>query len=121
MAVRKERRIPREPRRESASDPDDSVKLLDLALVLAARKRFIFLFSFCGRGADGDRGSDHARDVYRDNNHVASAAAGEFRHGDVRPVGWSGISAGARRWRGQAPLGLKNPDDLYIGLLQSNM
>ena len=30
----------------NAGSPDESVDLLDLALILAARKRFIFLFSF---------------------------------------------------------------------------
>jgi uncharacterized protein involved in exopolysaccharide biosynthesis len=99
----------------NAPDAGDSVNLLDLALVLAARKRFILLFSFAVALLTAFvalimpviyTGTTTMLPPQQESS--ASAMLGQL--GGLASLAGGG-AAGA--------LGLKNPDDLYIGLLQS--
>lgn len=96
--------------------PDGSVDLLDLALILAARKWSIFLFSFIIAVITAivvllvpKTYTATATMMPPQKENSASAMLGQLG-GLASLVGGSG---------GASMLGLKNPDDLYIGLLRS--
>ena len=96
---------------------DGSVNLLDLALLLAARKRFILLFSFIAAIVTVVLVSLMAKSFTAVTTMMppkqqssASALLGQL----------SGLSSLTGGEGGAASmLGLKNPADLYIGLMQS--
>jgi uncharacterized protein involved in exopolysaccharide biosynthesis len=100
----------------NARDVDDSVKLLDLALVLAARKWFIILFSFSAAvltaivvllmPATYTATTTMLPPQQEENSSMAMLG----RLSGLASLGGGGAAS---------MLGLKNPDDLYIGLLQS--
>jgi tyrosine-protein kinase Etk/Wzc len=102
--------------RAAADASDDSVKLLDLALVLAARKRFILLFSFAVALLTAvvvlimPVTYTGTTTMLPPQQQESSAMAMLGQLGGLASLAGGG-AAGA--------LGLKNPDDLYIGLLQS--
>jgi tyrosine-protein kinase Etk/Wzc len=101
----------------TSANPDDSIDLLDLALVLAARKRFILLFSLIVAIITAivvlvvpQTFTATATMMPPQKESSASALLGQL----------GGLAALAGGGGGAASmLGLKNPDDLYIGLLQS--
>lgn len=112
-------------RTDSAANPsedafvaDDSVKLLDLALVLAARKRFIFLWSIAAALLTMivvlviPVSFTATTSILPPQQQESSAMAMLGQLSGLAALGSSGGAA--------SMLGLKNPDDLYIGLLQSN-
>jgi len=97
-------------------DAENTVDLLDLALVLAARKRFIFLFSFIVAVVTAvivlvvpQTYTATATMLPPQKENSASALLGQL--GGLASLAGGGGAA--------SMLGLKNPDDLYIGLLQS--
>ena len=102
--------------REIAAGPDDSVDLLDLALVLGARKRFILLFSFVAALLTAivvlvipvtfTATTTMLPPQQQENSGMAM-------------LGQLGGLASLAGGGAASALGLKNPDDLYIGLLQS--
>ena len=100
----------------AASDSDDSVNLLDLALVLAARKWFILSFSFAIAVLTAivvlimPVTFTATTTMLPPQQQESSAMAMLGQLGGLASLAGGG-AAGA--------LGLKNPDDLYIGLLQS--
>jgi uncharacterized protein involved in exopolysaccharide biosynthesis len=102
--------------RAAVDASDDSVKLLDLALVLAARKRFILLFSFAVALLTAvvvlimPVTYTGTTTMLPQQQQESSAMAMLGQLGGLASLAGGG-AAGA--------LGLKNPDDLYIGLLQS--
>jgi uncharacterized protein involved in exopolysaccharide biosynthesis len=103
------------PSIEEAEEP--SVDLLDLALVLAARKRFILVFSLAAAIITAIivlvvpvTYTAKATMLPPQRENSASALLGQLG-GLASLVGGGGGTA--------SMLGLKNPDDLYIGLLQS--
>jgi len=103
--------------REAAFDSEDSVNLLDLALVLAARKRFILLFSFAVVLLTAvvvlimPVTYTGTTTMLPPQQQESSAMAMLGQLGGLASLAGGGGAASA--------LGLKNPDDLYIGLLQS--
>lgn len=98
-------------------EPEEaSVDLLDLALVLAARKRFILVFSLAAAIITAIlvlvvpvTYTAKATMLPPQKENSASALLGQLG-GLASLVGGGGTGS---------MLGLKNPDDLYIGLLQS--
>lgn len=100
----------------AASDSDDSVNLLDLALLLAARKRFIFLFSFAVAVLTAivvlimPVTFTATTTMLPPQQQESSAMAMLGQLGGLASLAGGGAASA---------LGLKNPDDLYIGLLQS--
>jgi len=101
----------------SAPDDDDSVSLLDLALVLAARKWFIILFSFSVAVLTAivvlimPVTYTATTTMLPPQKEQSSAMAMLGQLGGLASLAGGGGAA--------SMLGLKNPDDLYIGLLQS--
>ncbi len=100
-----------------SSGTQDSIDLFDLALILAARKWFIFLFSFFIAFGTAiivllapPTFTATATMMPPQKESSASAMLGQLG-GLASLVGGGGGAASV--------LGLKNPDDLYIGLLQS--
>jgi uncharacterized protein involved in exopolysaccharide biosynthesis len=101
------------------STSDDSVNLLDLALLLAARKRFILRFSFIAAVLTAilvlimPVTFTATTSILPPRQEESSALALLGQLGGLASLagGGGGGAAGA--------LGLKNPDDLYVGLLQS--
>ncbi len=100
-----------------SSDTQDSIDLFDLALILVARKWFIFLFSFSIAVGMAiivllapPTFTATATMMPPQKESSASAMLGQLG-GLASLVGGGGGAASV--------LGLKNPDDLYIGLLQS--
>lgn len=98
------------------ADAENTVDLLDLALVLAARKRFIFLFSLIAAVVTAivvllvpKTYTATATMLPPQKENSASALLGQL--GGLASLAGGGGAANM--------LGLKNPDDLYIGLLQS--
>ena len=97
---------------------DDSVDFLDLALVLAAKKRFIVLFSFGAAVLTAivvlimpvTFTATTSILPPRQEQNPAMALLGQL--GGLASLGGGGGGA-------SGALGLKNPDDLYVGLLQS--
>ncbi len=114
--VRTERAGPRTQLPETSNDPDDSVNVLDLALVLAARKRFIFLFSFAVAVLTAivvliiPVTYTATTTMLPPQQQESSAMAMLGQMGGLAALAGGGAASA---------LGLKNPDDLYIGLLQS--
>lgn len=102
-----------------ASDPDDSVNLLDLALVLAMRKWFIFLCSFLA--ALFTAIAVLVMPVMYTATTTMLPPQQEESSASMMLGRLSGLASLAAGGGGGAAsmLGLKNPDDLYIGLLQS--
>ncbi|MHB1958009.1 MAG: GumC family protein [Acidobacteriaceae bacterium] len=102
--------------RGSRSDPDDSVNLLDLALVLGARKRFILLFSFVAALLTAivvlviPVTFTATTTMLPPQQQESSGMAMLGQLGGLASLAGGGAASA---------LGLKNPDDLYIGLLQS--
>lgn len=103
---------------ENAGGPDDSVDMLDLALILAARKRFILLFSFVVAVLTAIAvlivpvTFTATTTIMPPQQQESSAMALLGQLGGLASLaGAGGGAAGA--------LGLKSQDDLYIGLLQS--
>ncbi|MHB1674233.1 MAG: GumC family protein [Acidobacteriaceae bacterium] len=102
--------------RGSTSDPDDSVNLLDLALVLGARKRFILLFSFVAALLTAivvlviPVTFTATTTMLPPQQQESSGMAMLGQLGGLASLAGGGAASA---------LGLKNPDDLYIGLLQS--
>ena len=100
-------------------EDDDSVNLLDLALLLAARKRFILRFSFIAAVLTAilvlimPVTFTATTSILPPRQEESSALALLGQLGGLASLagGGGGGAAGA--------LGLKNPDDLYVGLLQS--
>ena len=98
-----------------ASVLDDSVDLLGLALVLAAQKRFILLFSFVVALLTAilvlimPVTYTATTTMLPPQQQESSAMAMLGQLGGLASLAGGGASA----------LGLKNPDDLYVGLLQS--
>jgi uncharacterized protein involved in exopolysaccharide biosynthesis len=96
---------------------DDAVNLLELALVLAARKRFILVFSFAVAVLTAiavlilpvTYTATTTMLPPQQQENSAIAMLGQL--GGLASLAGGGGAASA--------LGLKNPDDLYIGLLQS--
>jgi uncharacterized protein involved in exopolysaccharide biosynthesis len=103
---------------ERAPDDDDSVNLLDLALVLAARKWFIVLFSFSIAVLTAivvlimPVTYTATTTMLPPQKEESSAMAMLGQLGGLASLAGGGGGAASM-------LGLKNPDDLYIGLLQS--
>jgi len=98
--------------------PEDSVDLLDVALVLAARKRFILLCGLIAAVVTAlvvwfmpQTFTATATMMPPQRQSSASQLLGQLG-GLASLVGGGGGGAASA-------LGLKNPDDLYIGLLQS--
>ncbi len=98
------------------SEPDDSVDLLNLAILLAQRKRFIILSGFSIAVLTAifvlimpQTFTATATIMPPQKDNSASALLGQL--GGLASLAGSGGGAGM--------LGLKNPADLYIGLLQS--
>lgn len=102
---------------KNAGGPDDSVDMLDLALILAARKRFIFLFSFGVAVLTAIAvlimpvTFTATTTILPPQQQQSSAMALLGQLGGLASLAGGGGAASA--------LGLKNQDDLYIGLLQS--
>ena len=102
---------------KNLKDSDDSVDLLNLALILAGRKRFIFLSSFIVAVITAiivlvipQTFTATATMLPPQKENSSSALLGSL----------GGLAALAGGGGGAASmLGLKNPGDLYIGLLQS--
>ena len=100
-------------------EDDDSVNLLDVALLLAARKRFILQFSFIAAVLTAilvlimPVTFTATTSILPPRQEESSALALLGQLGGLASLagGGGGGAAGA--------LGLKNPDDLYVGLLQS--
>ena len=115
--VRTERTDSAASSRMAASDVEDSVNLLDLALVLAARKWFILGFSFSVAVLTAivvlimPVTYTATTTMLPPQQQESSAMAMLGQLGGLASLA-GGSAAGA--------LGLKNPDDLYIGLLQSD-
>jgi tyrosine-protein kinase Etk/Wzc len=96
--------------------PDDSVDLLGLALLLAARKRFILLFSFVVAGLTA------ILVLIVPVSFTATTTIMPPRQQESSAMAMLGQLSGLASLAGggaSSALGLKNPDDLYIGLLQS--
>lgn len=99
-----------------ASVLDDSVNLLDLALLLAARKRFILLFSFAVALVTAivvlimPVTYTATTTMLPPQQQESSAMAMLGQLGGLASLAGGGAASA---------LGLKNPDDLYVGLLQS--
>lgn len=99
-----------------AASPDDSVDLLDLALVLGARKRFILLFSFVAALLTAivvlviPVTFTATTTMLPPQQQESSGMAMLGQLGGLASLAGGGAASA---------LGLKNPDDLYIGLLQS--
>jgi tyrosine-protein kinase Etk/Wzc len=100
-----------------SSDSEESIDLLDLALVLAARKRFILLFSLALAVITAivvllvpKTFTATATMLPPQKESSASALLGQL--GGLASLASGGGGAASM-------LGLKNPGDLYIGLLQS--
>jgi tyrosine-protein kinase Etk/Wzc len=110
---------PAEISSENAVRPDDSVDMLDLALLLAARRRFILLFSFVVAVLTAivvlitPVRFTATTTMLPPQQQESSAMALLGQIG-----GLASLTGGAGGGAASA-LGLKNPDDLYIGLLQS--
>ena len=102
--------------RRSTSDPDDSVNLLDLALVLGARRRFILLFSFVAALLTAivvlvvPVTFTATTTMLPPQQQESSGMAMLGQLGGLASLAGGGAASA---------LDLKNPDDLYIGLLQS--
>ncbi len=102
------------PHFNESDNPEESINLLDLALVLAARKRFIILSSLIAAIVTAilvmvapPSFTATATMMPPQKENSASALLGQLG-------GLASLAGG-----GSGMLGLKNPDDLYIGLLQS--
>jgi tyrosine-protein kinase Etk/Wzc len=104
--------------RGTVPDPDDSVNLLDLALVLAARKWFIFLCSFLAALFTAIlvlimpvtyTATTTMLPPQQEESSAMAMLGGQL--GGLASLAGGGGAA--------SMLGLKNSDDLYIGLLQS--
>ncbi|MGB8478569.1 MAG: Wzz/FepE/Etk N-terminal domain-containing protein [Acidobacteriaceae bacterium] len=114
--VRTEREDSAAISRGAASDSEESVNLLDLALVLAAQKWFILGFSFSVAVLTAivvlimPVTYTATTTMLPPQQQESSAMAMLGQLGGLASLAGGG-AAGA--------LGLKNPDDLYIGLLQS--
>ena len=96
--------------------PDDSVDLLGLALLLAARKRFILLFSFVVAVLTA------IVVLIVPVSFTATTTIMPPRQQESSAMAMLGQLSGLASLAGggaSSALGLKNPDDLYIGLLQS--
>lgn len=111
-----ERMVDVPPSSGNALDSDGSVDLLNLALVLAARKRFIFLFSLIAAVLTTiivllvpQTYTATATMLPPQKESSTSALLGQL--GGLASLAGGGGAA--------SMLGLKNPDDLYIGFLQS--
>ncbi|MEO6965609.1 MAG: GNVR domain-containing protein [Acidobacteriaceae bacterium] len=102
-----------------ASDPDDSMDLLDLALVLGARRRFIFLVSFIAALLTAivvvvlPVTFTATTTMLPPQKEESSAMAMLSQVGGLAALTGGGGGAASM-------LGLKNPDDLYVGLLESD-
>ena len=100
----------------NAGSPDESVDLLDLALILAARKRFIFLFSFVVAVLTA------IVVLIIPVTYTATTTFLPPQQQESSAMAMLGQLSGLASLAGggaASALGLKNPDDLYIGLLQS--
>ena len=102
----------------SSVGPEDSINLLDLALVLAVRKRFIFLCGFLAAVVTAIivlviPVSFTATTTMLPPQQSSSASALLGSLGGLASLAGGGGGGAA------SMLGLKNPADLYIGLLQS--
>ncbi|HET9100548.1 MAG TPA: Wzz/FepE/Etk N-terminal domain-containing protein [Acidobacteriaceae bacterium] len=104
-------------RSPGSAPEDDSVNLLELALVLAARKWFIILFSFSVTVLTAigvlimPVTYTATTTMLPPQKEQSSAIAMLGQLGGLASLAGGGGAA--------SMLGLKNPDDLYIGLLQS--
>ena len=101
----------------SSVGPEDSINLLDLALVLAVRKRFILLCGFIAAVVTAIivlviPVSFTATTTMLPPQQSSSASALLGSLGGLASLAGGGGGAASM-------LGLKNPADLYIGLLQS--
>lgn len=102
--------------RGAAPDAEDSVNLLDLALVLAARKWFILGFSFWVAVLTAivvlimPVTYTATTTMLPPQQQESSAMAMLGQLGGLASLAGGGAASA---------LGLKNPDDLYVGLLQS--
>jgi uncharacterized protein involved in exopolysaccharide biosynthesis len=102
---------------EAAFYPQDSINLLDVALVLAARKRFIFGFSFSVAVLTA------IVVLIMPVTYTATTSMMPPQHQESSAMAMLGQLGGLASLAGTGAagaLGLKNPSDLYIGLLQSN-
>ncbi len=100
----------------NAGSPDESVDLLDLALILAARKRFIFLFSFVVAVLTA------IVVLIVPVTYTATTTFLPPQQQESSAMAMLGQLSGLASLAGggaASALGLKNQDDLYIGLLQS--
>ena len=100
-----------------AGGPDDSVDLLELALLLAARKRFILLFSFVVAVLTA------ILVLIIPITYTATTTIMPPQQQESSAMAMLGQLSGLASLAGggaAGALGLKNPDDLYIGLLQSD-
>lgn len=107
------------PPRIPLDSEDDALNLLDLALVLAARRRFILLFSLMAAILTAIAvlvmpvtftATTTMLPPQREESSVMTMLS---QVGGLASLGSAGGGAASM-------LGLKNPDDLYIGLLGSN-
>jgi tyrosine-protein kinase Etk/Wzc len=106
---------PLEPATAPVEPPEDTIDLLDLALTLAARKRFILFFSLALAVITAivvlvvpKTFTATATMMPPQKESSASALLGQL--GGLASLAGGGASS---------MLGLKNPGDLYIGLLES--
>ncbi|MHB1936433.1 MAG: GumC family protein [Acidobacteriaceae bacterium] len=111
-----ERAVPRAPSPETPDQADGSVDLLDLALALAARKRFILLFSFAVALLTA------IVVLVMPVTYTATTTMLPPQQPESSAMAMLGQMGGLASLAGggaASALGLKNPADLYIGLLQS--
>ena len=112
-----EETYPAEMTSKQGGGPDDSVDMLELALLLAARKRFIFLFSFCVAVLTA------IVVLIMPVSYTATTTIMPPQQQESSAMAMLGQLSGLASLAGggaAGALGLKNPDDLYIGLLQSD-
>lgn len=97
---------------------DDSVDLIDLAIVLAARKWFIILFTFFSAAITAGV-SLILPFVFTATTTMLPPQQSSSASALLGSLGGLASLAGAGGGGAASMLGLKNPADLYIGLLQS--
>lgn len=103
----------------NAPNPEDSVNLLDLALVLAARKWFIFLCSFTVALLTAVLVLIMPVTYTATTTMLPPQQEESFASMMLGQLGGLASLAAGGGGGAASMLGLKNPDDLYIGLLQS--
>jgi tyrosine-protein kinase Etk/Wzc len=104
----------------SAPIDDDSVNLLDIALVLAARKWFIILFSFSVAVLTAIMVLIMPVTYTATTTMLPPQQQESSAMALLGQIGGLASLAGGAGGGAASALGLKNQDDLYVGLLQSD-